>query len=140
MLAPRLDQASRQRRVLLGLLQEYGRLLRQVLALRELLKGSLYELKTRCGKPSCHCASRQGPPHSTTVLSWSEAGRTRLRAVGPKDRARWRRLAEDYRCFRQCRASLVKIHRQVLLAVDRLQKALLRPWPKKRSRSKRRRP
>ena len=139
MLAPRLHQASRQRRVLLGLLQEYGRLLRQVLALRELLKGSLYELKTRCGKPSCHCASRQGPPHSTTVLSWSEAGRTRLRAVSPKDRARWRRLAEDYRRFRQCRARLVKIHRQVLLAVDRLEKALLRPSPKKKSRSKRRR-
>ena len=139
MSVPRRDQASRQRRVLLGLLQEYGRLLRQVLALRELLKGSLYELKTRCGKPSCHCASRQGPPHSTTVLSWSEAGRTRLRAVGPKDRALWRRLAEDYRRFRQCRARLVKIHRQVLRAVDRLQKALLRPAPKKKSRSKRRR-
>ena len=139
MLTPRLDQASRQRRVLLGLLQEYGRLVGQLLALRELLKGSVYELKTRCGKPSCHCASRQGPPHSTTVLSWSEAGRTRLRAVGPKDRARWRRLAEDYRRFRQCRASLVKIHRQVLLAVHRLEKALLLRSPKKKSRSKRRR-
>jgi hypothetical protein len=138
-LPPRLVQASRQRRVLLGLLQEYDRLLRQVLALRELLKGSVYELKTRCGKPSCHCASRQGPPHSTTVLSWSEAGRTRLRAVGPQDRARWRRLTEDYRRFHQGRASLVKIHRQVLLAVDRLEKALLRPSPKKQSRSQRRR-
>ncbi|HMD98407.1 MAG TPA: DUF6788 family protein [Terriglobia bacterium] len=138
MLAPLRDQASRQRRVLLGLLEDYGRLLRQLLALRELLKGSLYELKTRCGKPSCHCASPQGPPHSTTVLSWSEAGRTRLRAVGPKDRARWRRLSEDYRRFRQARARLVKIHAQVLLAIDRLEKALRRPSPKKKSRSKRR--
>ena len=138
MLAPRRDQASRQRRVLLGLLEDYGRLLRQLLALRELLKGSLYELKTRCGKPSCHCASPQGPPHSTTVLSWSEAGRTRLRAVGPKDRARWRRLTEDYRRFRHARARLVKIHGQVLLAIDRLEKALRRPSPKKKSRSKRR--
>jgi phytoene dehydrogenase-like protein len=136
-LAPRLDQASHQRQILRALLQEYARLLRQVLALRELLKGSLYELKTRCGKPSCHCASRQGPHHSTTVLSWSEAGRTRLRAVGPKDRARWRRLTADYRRFRQCRASLVKTHLQVLLAVERLEKALLRPSPKKKSRSKR---
>ncbi len=137
-MAPRRDQASRQRRVLLGLLEDYGRLLRQLLALRELLKGSLYELKTRCGKPSCHCASPQGPPHSTTVLSWSEAGRTRLRAVGPKDRARWRRLTEDYRRFRHARARLVKIHAQVLLAIDRLEKALLRPSPKKKNRSKRR--
>jgi len=137
-LPPRRDQASRQRRVLLGLLEDYGRLIRQVLALRELLKGSVYELKTRCGKPSCHCASPQGPPHSTLVLSWSEAGRTRLRAVGPKDRARWRRLTEDYRRFRHARASLVKIHRQVLLAVDRLEKALLRPAPQKKHRSQRR--
>ena len=84
-MTPRLDQASRQRRVLLGLLEDYGRLIRQVLALRDLLKGSVYELKTRCGKPSCHCASRQGPLHSATVLSWSESGRTRLRSVGPQD-------------------------------------------------------
>jgi hypothetical protein len=139
LLTPRLDQASRQRRVLLGLLEDYGRLIRQVLALRDLLKGSVYELKTRCGKPSCHCASRQGPLHSTTVLSWSESGRTRLRSVGPQDRARWRRLAEDYRRFRQCRARLVKIHRQVLLAVDRLEKALLLPTTKKQSPSQRRR-
>ena len=138
MLAPRLDQASRQRRVLLALLEDYGRLLKQILALRELLKGSLYELKTRCGKPSCPCASPQGPPHSTTVLSWSEAGGTRLRAVGPKDRARWRRLTEDYRRFRHARARLVKIHGQVLLAVDQLEKALRRPSPKKSSRNKRR--
>ena len=138
-LPPRLDQASRQGRVLLGLLEDYGRLIRQVLALRELLKGSVYELKTRCGKASCHCASPQGPPHSTIVLSWSDAGRTRLRAVGPQDRARWRRLTEDYRHFRQCRAGLVKIHRQVLLAVDRLEKALRRPPPKKQRRSPRRR-
>lgn len=138
-MTPRLDQASRQRRVLLGLLEDYGRLIRQVLALRDLLKGSVYELKTRCGKPSCHCASRQGPLHSTTVLSWSQAGRTRLRSVGPQDRARWRRLAQDYRHFRQCRARLVKIHRQVLLAVDRLEKALLLPTTKKQSRGRRRR-
>jgi hypothetical protein len=71
------------------------------------------------------------------VLSWSEAGRTRLRAVEPKDRARWRRLTEDYRRFRHGRARLVKIHGQVLLAIDRLEKALLRPSPKKKSRSKR---
>jgi len=137
-LTPRLDQASRQRRVLLALLEDYGRLIRQLLPLRELLKGSVYELKTRCGKPSCHCASPQGPPHSTTVLSWSEAGRTSLRAVGPKDRARWRRLAEDYRRFRHARARLVKIQGQVLRAVDRLEKALRRPSPKKKNRSKRR--
>ena len=139
-MAPRLHQASRQRRILLGLLEDCRRLIRQILALRELLKGSVYELKTRCGKPSCHCASRSGPLHATTVLSWSEAGRTRLRSLTPQDRPRVRRLAEDYRRFRQYRAALVKIHRRVLAAVDRLEKAsLLPPPPSQKNKRQRRR-
>ena len=128
-MAPRLAQASRQRQILLGLLEDWRRLIKHILALRELLKGSVYELKTRCGKASCHCASPDGPLHSTIVLSWSEAGRTRLRSLSPQDRPRLRRLAEDYRRFRRCRAALVKIHRRVLTAVDRLEKALLLPPP-----------
>jgi hypothetical protein len=139
-LAPRLEQASRQRRLLLALLADYRRLIQQILAWRQLLKGSVYELKSRCGKPSCHCASPQGPLHSTLVLSWSQDGRTRLRTLRPQDRPRLRRAAEDYRRFRQARASLVKLQGQVLRAVDRLEKALRLPppLPPKPSRRKRR--
>jgi len=133
-LTPHLDQASRQRRLLLGLLQDYRRLIQQILALRRLLKGSVYELKGRCGKPSCHCALPQGPLHSTLVLSWSQGGRTRLRSLRPQDRPRLRRAAEDYRRFRQARARLVKLHRQVLQAVDRLEKALRLPPPPPKKR------
>jgi hypothetical protein len=138
-LAPRLNQASRQRQILVALVEDCRRLIKQILAFRELLRGSVYELKTRCGKPSCHCASPDGPLHSTTVLSWSEAGRTRLRSLSPQDRPRVRRLAEDYRRFRQCRAALVKIHRRVLTAVDRLEKALLLPPPPSQKGKRRRR-
>jgi hypothetical protein len=136
----RLEQASRQRRALLRLLADYRCLIQQILALRRLLKGSVYELKSRCGKPSCHCAAPQGLLHSTLVLSWSQSGRTRLRALRPQDRPRLRRAAEDYRRFRQCRARLVKLHAQVLRAVDQLEKALrLPPPPPMRSRGRRRR-
>lgn len=138
-MAPRLDRASGQRQILLALIEDCRGLLKRILELRELLKGSVYELKTRCGKPSCHCASRNGPLHSTTVLSWSEAGRTRLRSLSPQDRPRLRRLAEDYRRFRQCRAALVKVHRRVLAAVDRLEKALLLPPPPSRNAKRQRR-
>jgi hypothetical protein len=78
--------------------------------------------------------------HSTFVLSWSQSGRTRLRSLRPQERPRLRRAAEDYRRFRQARARLVKLHGQVLHAVDRLEKALgLPPPPLKRSRGQRRR-
>lgn len=60
---------------------DYQQRLQDLLPLRQLLKGSVYELKTRCGKPSCHCASPGGPLHSSTVLSWSGRGKTRLRTL-----------------------------------------------------------
>jgi hypothetical protein len=139
-LTPRLEQASRQRRILLGLLADHHCVIRQILALRWLLKGSVYQLKSCCGKPSCHCAAPQGLLHSTLVLILSQSGRTRLRVLRPEDRPGLCRAAEDYRRFRQCRAHLVKLHRQVLGSVDRLEKALrLPPPPPKRSRDRRRR-
>jgi len=112
--------ASRQRQILDDLCKEYQRRLSGVLRQRELIKGSVYGLKTRCGNPTCHCAKPQGGLHAATVLSWSEAGRTRIRSLAAGDQARIRSLAENYRHFRQCRVALAKLHRQILAAMDRL--------------------
>ena len=128
------ERASRLRLALQALLDDYRLSLEDLLPLRELLKGSVYELKTRCGKPSCHCAAEEGPLHSSTVLSWSQSGKTRLLSVPDGDRARWQRLTENYRRFRQDRAKLVKLHRRMLLTIDRLEKALRLPPPKPAAR------
>lgn len=127
-------RASRLRRTLKTLLADYRQRLQDLLPLRPLVKGSVYELKTRCGKPTCHCASPDGPLHTATVLSWSEGGTTRLRTLPSGERARLRQVAGNYRRFRQARAALVKLHRQILVAVDRLERALLLPPPKPASR------
>lgn len=107
-----------------------------MLPLRRLVKGSVYQLQTRCGKPSCHCASDQGPLHTSTVLSWSEKGRTRLRTLPPGERARLRQWTENYRRFRQARAALVKLHRRMLATIDQLEKALRLPPPQPASRQR----
>jgi len=122
--------------MLRALLADYQQRLEDLLPLRQLLKGSVYELKTRCGKPSCHCASPDGPRHSSTVLSWSERGSTRLRTLPARDTAHLRHLAEDHRRFRQDRAALVKLHRQILLGIDRLERALLQPPPQPATRKR----
>ena len=132
------DRASRLRQTLLTLLASYQRCLDDLLPVRQLLKGSVYNLQTRCGKPSCHCASDQGPLHSSTVLSWSEQGKTRLRVLPPGERSRLRQLTEHYRRFRQARAELVKLHRRMVSNIDRLEKTL-RLAPPKPARRKRNR-
>ena len=138
MSAAATDRASRLRQTLQALLHDYRRQLERLLPLRQLVKGSVYDLQTRCGKPSCHCASPDGPLHTTTVLSWSERGKTRLRTLPSGEQARLRRLAENYRRFRQARAELVKLHRRILLTLDRLEKALRLPPPQPAARRRKR--
>ena len=77
---PSTAVASRQRQILDRLAAEYSRHLRDLLQHRELMKGSVYHIQTRCGNPTCHCAKPQGARHPATVLSWSEDGKTRLRS------------------------------------------------------------
>ena len=131
------DAASRQRQILRELAADYGRQLRQVLPVRQLLKGSVYQLRTRCGHPSCHCAQPDGQRHSATVLSWSEAGRTHIRSIPAPERARIRQWAEQYRRLRQTRVALSRLHQQILHAIDRLEEALRMPPPAARRRPRR---
>jgi len=138
-LATLADRASRLRQALHTLLHDYQRQLHALLPLRQLLKGSVYDLHTRCGKPSCHCASPQGPLHTSSVISWSEHGKTRLRTLPPGELAHFRQLAQNYRRFRQARAALVKLHRRILDHIDRLEIALALPPPKPAARRKKKR-
>ena len=133
----RAQRASRLRLALKSLLLAYQRQLEALLPLRQLVKGSVYELQTRCGKPTCHCASDGGPRHTSTVLSWSEKGRTRLRTLPAGERARFQQLTEDYRRFRQARATLVKLQRRMLATLDQLEKTLRLPPPRPAWRKRR---
>ncbi len=126
---PVADAAAGQRQILRDLAAEYDRQLRQILQVGELIKGSVYQIETRCGNPGCHCATPHGQLHPATVLSWSEAGRTRMRSLGVDQRARVRRLSEQYRRLRQARADVVRLHQQMLLAIDQLELALRLPPP-----------
>ena len=132
------DRASRLRQALQTLLGDYQRQVDTLLPLRQLVKGSVYDLRTRCGKPSCHCAADQGPLHTSTVISWSEHGKTRLRTLPPGELPHFRQLAGNYRRFRQARAALVKLHRRIVAHIDRLEAALQLPPPKPASRRRKR--
>lgn len=137
-MATSTDRASRLRQALKTLLDDYQRQVDTLLPLRQLVKGSVYDLQTRCGKPSCHCASDEGPLHTATVISWSEHGKTRLRTLPPGQRSHFRQLAENHRRLRQARAALVKLHQRIVAHIDRLETALQLPPPKPASRRRKR--
>lgn len=126
---PAPDPAYDHRQILRDLAADYDRQVNHILQTGELLKGSVYQMQTRCGNPSCHCANPRGRRHAATVLSWSEAGRTRNRSIAAPDRARVGHLAAQYRGLRQARTAVIRLHRQILHTIDQLEEAWRLPPP-----------
>lgn len=83
------------------------------------VRGSVYELRRKCGKPSCYCAAG-GARHSCVAITWTSGGRKRLRSLSPQEEVEMAVLTARYRRFRQARVRLVAIHVEVLARVDQL--------------------
>jgi hypothetical protein len=86
-----------------------------------LLPASLYTLRRKCGKPSCHC--NQGELHASTVLSYRGQGRPRNISPPAEHLDSLRSMTDLYRRCRQARAQLVRWHKQLLQLVDELEAA-----------------
>lgn len=114
------DRLSRLRQSLVRLRDELGERLEIVLAREPVVKGTVYALRRRCGKPTCHCAA--GAPHQTWVLTWSEGGRTRLRAVPAERLAALQQQTRAYQRLRRARARLGALHRELLRVIDQIER------------------
>ncbi len=104
-----------------------GRLLRLMTAQAEILPGSFYLLRRKCGKASCRCA--QGHLHTTWVLTRSESGKHKLYSVPPAARARVRQLALAWKRAQKARAKLLKLNAQLLALADEIVQHQQVEWP-----------
>jgi hypothetical protein len=119
--------ASALRRQLWRQFRASGSLLRQMTQPAELIPGSFYLMRRKCGKPSCRCA--KGHLHATYVLTRSEAGKHKLYSVPPEQRARVRQLAAAWKRAQKARAKLHKLQVQLLALADQITQAQQVPWP-----------
>jgi len=117
---------SRLRQELRRLLADLERSLEVVFGRTPLIKGTVYEMARKCGKPTCACT--RGQLHKSLVLSWSHQGKTRLKAIPPEKLAKVRRKSEEYARFRRGRAQISVINKQMLEVIDHIE-ALRREEP-----------
>ena len=102
-------------------------LLRRMTAPAEVLPGSFYLLRRKCGKASCRCA--QGHLHATWVLTRSESGQHKLYSVPAKDRARVRKLAAAWKRAQKARTKLLQLQAQLLALADEIVQNQQGDWP-----------
>jgi hypothetical protein len=109
------------RQLLAELAEEVPRLVPIFAERTPLMKGTVYVQKRKCGKPNCHCAT--GELHSSTIVSRSEKGRTRLSAIPSGDLKESQVLTARYQRFRAARARLGQIYKTMLSLIDQLEES-----------------
>jgi hypothetical protein len=115
------DQArfSRLRSELKAIIKRMSELIEPFMDDTPLLKGTVYELKRKCGKPTCRC--REGHLHATMVLAASEGGRKRLRVIPKGSLVEARIKTKRYKKVRAARAEFVKLAGKVVALMDEME-------------------
>jgi len=113
------EKFSRLRQSLVHLVSEMKQLVEPFFSDRPVIKGTVYELRRRCGKPGCKCA--QGELHARMVVSASEKGKTQLRVIPRGFLVEAQQKVGRYQELRRIRARLVAIHREMLKVLDEME-------------------
>jgi hypothetical protein len=110
---PKGDQAARLRK------QRYE-LLRALKLPENALPGSLALTRTRCGKPTCHCA--EGPGHEGWQLTYMVEGKKRVERIPAEWAEDVARRVEAGRSFREA-VNGIFVANAELLVLERKQRA-----------------
>ena len=86
---------------------------------KPMVKGLVYEMKSRCGKTNCRCM--KGKLHKRLCLSWSEEGRTRLKLIKKDEVIKDKWLTGNYRRFRRSRAEFSQLCKEILELANQLE-------------------
>jgi hypothetical protein len=113
------EKFSRLRQALLHLAGEIKGLVEPFFSDRPVIKGTVYELKRRCGKPGCKCA--RGEFHARMVVSASEGGKTRLQVIPHGFLVEVQAKVRRYQELRRVRARLGEIYREMLKGMDEME-------------------
>jgi hypothetical protein len=113
------EKFSRLRQTLLHLASEIKGFVEPLFSDRPVIKGTVYELRRRCGKPGCKCA--RGDLHRSMVVSASEGGKTRLQVIPDGFLVEIQVKVRRYQELRRVRARLGEIHRKMLKVMDQME-------------------
>ena len=115
-----LGKLSRLRQALRELLADLEKSLGVAFGRAPMVKGNVYELARKCGKPNCACT--RGELHRSMVLTWSHEGKSKLFSIPPERLSALQEKSEEYLRFRRARARVTEICKKILSVMDRIEK------------------
>jgi len=113
------EKFSQLRQSLVRLAGEIRGLIEPCFSDKPVIKGTVYELKRRCGKPGCKCA--RGQLHRRMVVSASEEGKTRLQVIPRGYLVEVQEKVGRYQELRRMRTRLGAIYQKMLEVMDEME-------------------
>lgn len=83
-----------------------------------MLRGSLIELRRRCGKPRCRCS--EGEPHTSPALSYSREGKTHILTLPAEEVPRVKAALRRYH------QALSRLEKQAMEGIKKLKQRIHR--------------
>jgi hypothetical protein len=93
--------------------KEKIRVLEKIQSLDNVIRGSVFEYKRYCGKPSCNCAKTQ-TPHASMFLSFRYQGRSRLIPIKKEQIPAIKERIRDYKELKAAIDELARINAELL--------------------------
>jgi len=106
------EDASQIRRRLKQVSAEIAEQVQVLLEARGMMRGYLYHSPRRCGRAGCHCA--RGELHDAWVVATTVKGKRTTRSLRGGRLKKIRKLADNYRRFRQARSALRALSQEVV--------------------------
>ena len=97
----------------MGLEKEKVRVLDKIQSLDKVIRGSVFEFKRYCGKPSCTCAKTK-TPHKSMFLSFKYQGKTRLVPIKKEQIPEIKKRIKDYKELKAAIDELARINAEQL--------------------------
>lgn len=120
------QEISKNKKQILDISENINSHISDLLKAKNIIKGTIYTQKKKCGNPNCKCAS--GTPHCAKILSCSYYGKTRLipltkysdiELIEIEKQVKW------YQKFRNNRAKVVSYFKQLITEINNLEKNIL---------------
>ncbi len=106
------------------LIRERGRLERENLGLRDMIKGTVIKHYKKCGSKRCIC--REGKLHGPYwYLSYKEGNKSNLKYINRKELVRISRLAGNYKKFQSNITKIKRMNKEIGRLLGEIREILL---------------
>ena len=129
--------ASRLRQKIVISINDLSRLKDSLATRKPMSRGTVYELRRKCGKENCRC--QEGDLHKQICLSWGEGGKGRLRPLRGPEIEKYKKLTGYHNKFRKSRAKFRKLSKEVVELSNQLEVLMLKEgerWAKSETTKK----